>query len=151
MRKGLVYEITVSVEEQANGLTLTPESTYLSFNPESVSFSGYGSNNITLSVTVPMTTPDGTYTINWQKVEAGTKISYLEAEDSVIRVTQDLAGLPKPKFEVEDFKFLFATANGDIERELVINVTQAPSSDVTLNINLAKHDTLITIKVDNVL
>mmetsp|Transcript_24197 Transcript_24197/g.21295 ORF Transcript_24197/g.21295 Transcript_24197/m.21295 type:complete len:437 (+) Transcript_24197:1256-2566(+) len=148
MRKGIVYEVEVTVEEQANGLTLTPEGSFLTFEPESVTFDGYSSDTTIVRVAVSSDVPDGTYTIKWQKTESGSTTSYLEVEDSVINVVSDMAGLPKPKVLVEDFKFVWT---GNYARDVFVTLTNDPATSVTLIINLAAEDSLLQGSVDNVI
>ena len=147
LRQGLVYNITVSVEEGAAAVSLTPLCTFLLFSPSKISFVDYESSSTTINVIVPTNAPKGRHLIKWKKTETSGYTNYLEVADTEVIVVDQGSSealTPKPQVTVEDIRYVWV---GDA-RDVLVTLDYAPAENLIVQVNAKYSDTKLKGSVD---
>lgn len=134
-RQGLVYTIILQIEQLGSGLTITPFSNSLIFEPTKVTFNDYQTKVMSLQVFVPRNVPQGDYKIKWIKKETSTPARYLEIEDTEVVVIPENAPAtmtPLPKVRIEAVRYVWV---GKYPRDVLVTLDQAPAEELTVEIS----------------
>ena len=148
MRKGLIYTINIEVEEAASDLILTPISSFLIFEPRTISFEGYQTNQATVQVFVSEFISEGQYTIQWKKQETGSITKYLDVPETIVNVVSEgtpTTLAPAPTVDVEDIRFVWT---GRSARDVFVTLSQQPADGLTVTISSKLQDSKIQGSVD---
>ena len=148
MRQGLVYNITLQVEEAASDLEITPVANFLVFNPRIVTFSGYLSKTAIVQVSISKYIAEGDYTIQWKKKETLDITRYLDIQDTPIVVIKETTSgtiSPLPNINIENVKYVWT---GEVPREVLVTLDQAPAEELVLKIDTKINDTKLLGSLD---
>ena len=150
LRRSVTYEITLQVEQAASNLYLTPLSTFLIFEPSTVSFMDYKKSTVTLKVIVPSNVPIAEYLIRWKKQETGNYTSYLEVEDTRVIVVPESVSqstTPMPMVHIENIQYVWT---GKTPRDVLITLDNEPAEQLIVTIKTRAVDTNLEGSLDGI-
>ena len=150
MRQGLMYTLSIQVEEPASNLLLTPMSNFLVFEPKTINFNDYKTKEIQVQVLVSENVPEGEYTIQWKKVETSNYTRYLEVDNTIITVVAgDTAPTlaPTPNVNVEEIRYVWT---GRTPRDVTVTLEQEPADELILQVNTKVKDVRLQGSLDGI-